>query len=915
MPTLCAALDQQFPSEIFREERTLIEWRRKKTELGPKVEAILDQKTISAEDARRALELIPENYRPKNITLEIQAFLDDKKEQIEEYRDVTPNWVLDLRLQSDPTYAATQMSTNAFEEAFFGSGREKYVKARYGAMDEMVEDFSAIERLWNASGYAKELEALPPGQPKIDFLLQHYPALSATRDTALAHCAGFGQLKFVEDIEGLQERISGEKNVAYLFALLNGFSNPLLLAAASQRLWAIAQEDRNAFLQAAPEQQQASAKETLEQLPEHVRTRQLETILLCFPQPSYLRDELLRPLVDAAPDQLSTLALASLYSEPPPGTIRPRTVEIVGIGETLRDALERMPTRDAQEAILYIFGHRFFYSTIDTVFFPELKRSAEQYRSDALFLGEEEFFERYRVTWGSRGLKKLAKTPENENLKGMHLVDIPDSLVRLVKSTGIPLRLLKEQHRLFSTAREQIEFITALLEKNDAFALKEKERFFTAIAHAIVDGSHWAKDRPQGEQHLIKDLLAFSLVHCPTERLPSLFLSVWKLKQESHELPKVVATMIRQLGSLFVKAGQYLATQTATLPLEWTEAFRSLSDQNTRAEKTLAYEFEHAYYGDASPLKRLGAKQGEGSMAAVYEGDLNDGTRVAIKLFHPRIEEQLKDDVEFLDHLAQFINQRKEFSVRLPTNLAKVSQKHILAELSFDRILENNATISDVLQRSEAAVPMRTMRVLPEHSRPGCIISEFSPGRPIDEWPASVQSLIRGEIGAELFRQVLLEGAYQGDPNIGNFKVRPEKSSDAPEQIDWIDTDHVGRLLGQDAQHLRTFIKSLVFSRDAQSVAGVLTSLLEATSDDAPKNIPTALEQWMKQTNILATAPSIESVEMILTSLLDFLYEKRIVLKEPYVTLLRTLGLMKPYMRDLQPEKLLPLFVALQSMK
>ena len=58
---------------------------------------------------------------------------------------------------------------------------------------------------------------------------------------------------------------------------------------------------------------------------------------------------------------------------------------------------------------------------------------------------------------------------------------------------------------------------------------------------------------------------------------------------------------------------------------------------------------------------------------------------------------------------------------------------------------------------------------------------------------------------------------------------------------------------------------------------------------------------------------SIENIDNLFTSFLDYLAEHKLALKEQYVTLLRTLGLMRPLMAEITEEQFAALSMLLAN--
>ncbi len=913
-------------SKIFLKKNIYVNPDTTTYQLPKEIQGVSHKENIGQVEARELIDKIPKNFRPSNLS----ALLFSAAER--ENKRIDSEGYSDMVLEADAGASAVFLGDKEFEEKYFGEGRQSYIKSPYVSLDKSIPEYCDMSKLWDQSGYGEEFEAMSSGVEKLKFLLENFRVRSSRRDILISEALGWSRIEHVEDIMNVQGDILKSDNIAILFEISDVFSNPLLSLSVSQRLWELYEENSTQFFSEIPIHERERIESNLSGLPESFRSPRLKAILIAYKEPTYVRDELLRPLVDAAPDQITTMAIASYYCEPPPGVLRPRSGEVVAVTETLLDTLRGMPQLDKQELFLYFLGHRLFYSGIDSRFFYDLRANEKSFRSDAIFLGEDIFMMKHGLSklegedqeadeddTNGLGLLYTDESREEEHrqtgdvIDKKYLVESPDSLVFLIKSSGVPVDILLKQQRLTTTRREQRDFITHLLLGTDGVLTKgNKEEFLTAVARNVVHNSSWSMEQTDRERFTTTELLSFALNNCPSNKLPDLFLGIWNLQQEKGSLPQIMTALLRELGSLFIKAGQYLGTQSGALPPEWIKAFRGLSDQNSRAEKTLVYEHEYAVYGEESPFKSIGEKQGEGSMAAVYKGELKkDGAEVVVKISHPNIKEELEEDARFLNDLVKFINSKKsEFKVRLPDNLAEVSKSQILKELSYDSIRDNNKKIAEVLGKSKSDMKWRVPKIIEGVSKPEFIVYEYSPGVPLDKLPSDLQPSVRGEVAMELLRQIFVEGVYQGDPNIGNFKATTPDGPKGKVLVDWLDTDHTGKFTKEETKQLRRLVKELVFSKKSETISDCLTSFVQGSGEASIDNLKPEIENWLKEKNILGES-SIENLEAIFTSFLDFLADKKLVLKEEYVTLLRALGLMKPMLADVKQSQYIPFFTKL----
>ncbi|MDZ4205998.1 MAG: M48 family metalloprotease, partial [Patescibacteria group bacterium] len=350
MPTFAGYLTEHHPNEFFR-----IKGAQGKTsahyELPNEIKNIQKQE-VTKQEARELLKLIPSNYTPKNMGHIALSLAQDWEER-------GPKHEYSLE------YASKMLSEEEFNERYFGRDRTAYEKTPYGEAEKSITELDDIAFLWNQSGYEKMLKDVPAGAPRLNALLETYPARCTNREKLISRILEWPELENIDDILTTQSQISECTNIEVLFALSDAFINPLLDISVGQQLWKIYQQDPEYFLTQVPvEHNQRVAEETAD-TPDSALSSELKAILLTHRHPTFVRDELLRTLVDKAPDKTSTLAIAGWYTEPPPGILRPRESGSVMVSETILDVMQRRDKLEKQELLLYFLGHRTFYSSID----------------------------------------------------------------------------------------------------------------------------------------------------------------------------------------------------------------------------------------------------------------------------------------------------------------------------------------------------------------------------------------------------------------------------------------------------------------------------------------------------------------------------------------------------------------------
>lgn len=818
---------------------------------------------MPASEYKRLLCGIPYNFQVKN-----------KRQYLEGGRNAYLEADHDRFREADSKVAAVLMSDEEFKTAYFGKGRTDYVKVRYGIVDDNIALYRNINTLWRLSTLKNEFDALAAPHEKIEYLANTHRARNAYRDQLFVMAMGWSPLEYVDDIPSIQNQIKTCSDRTILLQLMHHFSNSLLSLSCSERLWQFCvTETPESFLEQLSSTERARVLEPLAEIEPELHSPALQAIVACYPGTSYVRDEKLRPLIDAAVDESSTLQIASLLSEPPPGVIQPRRASVVVIQESLFDAMKKMDQLSKEECLLYMLGHRNFYSAIDALSDSERREKFDRLRAMALY--------------------KTDDFKKKEHGKKLYKVSEPDAIVNLVKIAGVPLDHIFDQHRVGSTKREQRDLLAFILcGETGVLVKKDTDEFLSVVAHTIVYERGIGIELDESEKRHISGLLTCALKNCALNKLPDLFLECLYLSQtNATSLPELIATLMQKIGPVFVKAGQYLATQTATLPKEWIKAFGRLSDGNAQSEKTLLYEYEYAAYGIESPFESMGRKINEGSMAAVYEGTLKSGEQVAVKVVHPFIESELDGEIKLLQSLVEYVNDTPSLGLKIPSNLAEVINAQMSEELSTEKEIEKNTKLASALSPQVEGVRFSPMKIYTDHCREGMIVMGYCPGKSI----AQSESSVRNVVGIEVLRQILAEDHYQSDPNPGNFR-------EDQHLVYWLDPGNVQ----PSTPELKGVIKEIAQSLLAQNMTGLAAALAKMIKTPTAMEFEpphSAISRWISSLDsVNKTEGVFENIEKILQDFIALCENNGYVLNEFAVHLLKTLGLLRPLLQGVSTE-------------
>lgn len=797
--------------------------------------------------------------------------------------------------EADPMVAVRLLSTEEFEDAFFGEGRSQYIKANYTMMESRIALYRQLSEIWKQAQYEDEVSVLEDELDKADMILETFPAVCGQRDLYLIEAVGWGKVEYVDDLKAVAEKISTVEDIKLLFLFSKHVSNSYIKLLCSQQLWSLYRADKSSFFKEVAKEDMEGMSAMISDLPENFRSHSdLQAILLCFQHPSYIRDELLKIFIDKAPSEEITLQLASFLLEPPAGVVKKREHKSVMTSESLIDGMEYMSAIDKQEVLLYLLGQREFYSGIDALF-PGTSSGDEDYlRKEMLILGRENF-----------------ELKHEEDMRFMYIVEEPDSVVILSKYTGTSIDLLLEQQSKLTTRREELDMMTfMLLGEEGILRDSDKDKFLDRVASVLTDRGTFLRNTDPSQKKAITELLGFSLKSCPEEKIPDLFLNLWYLSREKEvvSIPELTAQLFREYGPVFVKAGQYLATQSTSLPPEWTAAFRGLSDKNIVSEKTILYEIEHQAYKGNPPFDSVGEKLGEGSMAAVYRGKLKGGEDIAAKVLHPFIENELDGDIEFLDGVVEYINRNSASygGVKLPGNLSEITLQHMREEIDLKNEVRNNEKLKKVLALQYDQVSFSLPKVYKKESNKNFLVMEYKSGVPVDsdekleKMGLDIQQ-VRSATALEILRQIVKEGVYHADANPGNFSV--EKSQFGNPIVNFLDTGHLGKLNKSDRGRLKDFLLSYGGGAlDSEAAVSFFSSITQVGANTSKKEIQQKLKNWFSSKEAQGVG-GMANVQEYFTSLLGFYDKEKLLLKDQWVLLLRTFGLMRPLLAEVKQEQ------------
>ena len=263
-----------------------------------------------------------------------------------------------------------------------------------------------------------------------------------------------------------------------------------------------------------------------------------------------------------------------------------------------------------------------------------------------------------------------------------------------------------------------------------------------------------------------------------------------------------LADDLEKLGPTFVKLGQLLSTRADMLPEPYLEALARLQDN---VEPFAFEEVERIVSSElGARISKLFSEfdnqpAAAASLAQVHRARMRDGRAVVVKVQRPNVREQIVEDLEALQEVAEFIDAHTETGRRYEfSNLLAELRRSLLSELDFQKEATNLLKLRESMREFEHIVipepvgDYTTSRVLTMDYIAGKKITDISPLRLVD-----LDGLALSE---ELFRaylkQILIDGFFHADPHPGNVFLTDDN------RIALIDLGMVGHISDRFQENL-----------------------------------------------------------------------------------------------------------------
>jgi ubiquinone biosynthesis protein len=240
---------------------------------------------------------------------------------------------------------------------------------------------------------------------------------------------------------------------------------------------------------------------------------------------------------------------------------------------------------------------------------------------------------------------------------------------------------------------------------------------------------------------------------------------------------EALAADLERLGPTYIKLGQLLSTRVDLLPAEYLTALAKLQDRiepfaYEEVERVVSTELGVRISKAFADFER--EPMAAASISQVHRATLRDGRVVAVKVQRPGIRDTIRDDLDTLGELAEFLdeNSTRAHRYRL-VDVLEEFRRSLLRELDFRNEARNLETLAENLSEFDRIVIPRPVE---SYTSSRVLTMDLIRGRKVTSLsPLSLMELDRERLSNDLFRaylkQILVDGFFHSDPHPGNVFI------------------------------------------------------------------------------------------------------------------------------------------------
>jgi len=285
-----------------------------------------------------------------------------------------------------------------------------------------------------------------------------------------------------------------------------------------------------------------------------------------------------------------------------------------------------------------------------------------------------------------------------------------------------------------------------------------------------------------------------------------------------------LAGQLEEMGPTFVKLGQLLSTRADLLPPEYLSALGRLQDDVApisfaEIERTITDELgvriSNAFRSfESEPLAAA-------SLGQVHRAELRDGRQVVVKVQRPHIREQITDDMDAIEAMADFADKHTDLGRRYGFGDMVIEfRRSLMNELDYLMEADNLRTLgANLAEHPRIVVP----QPVSDYSTAVVLTMDYVDGKNLANLgPLGLMDLDGGPLAEALFgaylEQILVHGFFHADPHPGNVLATDDG------RLALLDLGMVARIAPDVQNHLLKLLLS-VSEGNGRDVAQVTVEL------------------------------------------------------------------------------------------
>lgn len=240
-------------------------------------------------------------------------------------------------------------------------------------------------------------------------------------------------------------------------------------------------------------------------------------------------------------------------------------------------------------------------------------------------------------------------------------------------------------------------------------------------------------------------------------------------KKESETQAKTIREVFEKLGGGFVKLGQLLALRPdlvgPQISKEFENLFQSVPPESWSKIESLIPQRKEYKKIEQSPIAA-------GSIAQVHAATLKDGTKVALKIKRPDIDEKFADDIAILQLLASRLQSHYHLEVIDPVQIVAEFRRYTLQELDLGHEKKNMTRFAaNFAAQKNIHIP----KVYEEFSNSSVLVMEYIDGICILDKKVRQPRQVVQTVTHMVFQQLFIDGFFHADLHPGNIFVEKNK--------------------------------------------------------------------------------------------------------------------------------------------